>query len=93
MSIVGYLEKSMETVRRRVSDHHDSCAGRTVEGMTGYLRCLLEDTYKKWDTLRRWVYDHHDGCAGVTVEGMTVRRRCLSEDTYKKYGDPQEICL
>ena len=34
MFIVGHLEKNMETLRRGVSYHHDSCAGQTFKGMT-----------------------------------------------------------
>jgi len=44
MSIVGHLEKGMETLRRGVSDRHDGCTGRTVEGTTVRRRCPLVDT-------------------------------------------------
>ena len=37
----------METLRRGVSDRHDGCARRTVEGMSVRHRCSSEDTWKK----------------------------------------------
>ena len=44
MSVVGYLQKSMETLSRGVSDHHDGCAGQTVDGMTVRRKCPSEVT-------------------------------------------------
>ena len=46
MSIVGHLEKGMETLRRGVSDRHDGCTGRTVEGTTVHRRCPLVELRK-----------------------------------------------
>ena len=57
----GALRKSMETLRRKVSDRHDGCAGRTIEGMKVRRRCLSYDTWKKKETLKTVVSDNHDG--------------------------------
>ena len=62
MSIVGHLEKSMETLRRGVSNRDDDYVGRTVEGMTVHRRCLLE-------TLRNRVSDRHDGTCRTNHRG------------------------
>ena len=42
----GALRKSMEILRRWVSDRHDGCAGWTVEGKMVRRRCPLEETWK-----------------------------------------------
>ena len=70
--VVGRLEKSIESLRRRVSDRHDCCVGRTVKGMPVRRRCSSDDTWKKMNTLRKMVSNNHEGCAGRTVVLMMV---------------------
>ena len=40
----GTLRKSMETLRKGVSDRHNGYAGKTIEFMTVRRRCPFEDT-------------------------------------------------
>ena len=55
----------METLRRRVSDHNDGCAGRTVEGVTD--RCLsLVSVGGHLEKIGQW------GVGGFGMDPMTV---------------------
>ena len=65
-------QKKLDTLRRWVSDRHDGCAVRTVEGITLYRRCPSEDTYKNLETLGKRVTDNQNDCTGRNVMGTIV---------------------
>ena len=69
------IRRSMETLRREVSNRHDGCEGRTIEATKVHSICLLVDTKKKIETLRTRVCDNNDDFVGQTV--VDVRQRTL----------------
>ena len=74
----------METLRKWVSDRHDGCAGRTVDGMTVRRRCPSEGTWKKiWRPLGEGTLTVttvvQDGPSRVCRLVVDVRQRTLKK--------------